>query len=254
MSDSDSTASPEPQRLIKIIVFSDYICSFCYIGNKSLRDAIEACSDLPVRFDVEFRPFMIMCPTSDGKPFKRNEYLAKKFGKEDAALKWKFVEGMAEKAGLKMSNDGIMCRPILAHRLAVKAYQVGGQEMQRKLNDTLFEACFANGEDITNLDFLSESAEKIGVMSREEAINFLDSTECGDCVEKMMEAAKANGVNGVPFIIIDGRWALNGMQPTDCYVQVFRKLAASAPSSSSSSPTACSACTGPLLEKKTVVS
>ncbi|KAH7928050.1 thioredoxin-like protein [Leucogyrophana mollusca] len=251
MSDSDSTASPEPQRLIKIIVISDYICSFCYIGNKNLRDAIEACSDLPVRFDVEFRPFTIMCPTSDGKPFKRNDYLAKKFGKEEAVIKWKVVEGMAEKAGLKMKDDGIMCRPILAHRLAVKAYQVGGQEMQRKLNDILFEACFAEGEDITSLDFLADSAEKVGVLKREEAVDFLQSNECADCVDKMMEAAKANGVNGVPFIIIDGRWALNGMQPMECYVQIFRKLAASG---SSGSPTTCNSCTGPLLEKKAVAS
>lgn len=52
------------------------------------------------------------------------------------------------------------------------------------------------------------------------AIEFLKSTEALDCVEKMIEAARTNGVNGVPFIIIDGKWALNGVQPMECYVQV----------------------------------
>lgn len=53
-----------------------------------------------------------------------------------------------------------------------------------------------------------------------EAIEFLKSTEALDCVEKMIEAARANGVIGVPFIIIDEKWALNGVQPRDCYIQV----------------------------------
>jgi predicted DsbA family dithiol-disulfide isomerase len=36
----------------------------------------------------------------------------------------------------------------------------------------------------------------------------------------MIEAARASGVNGVPSIIIDGKWALNGVQSTECYLQV----------------------------------
>ena len=46
------------------------------------------------------------------------------------------------------------------------------------------------------------------------------STECLDCVEKMIEAASAQGINGVPFVIIDGKWAVNGRQPVECFIQV----------------------------------
>ena len=36
----------------------------------------------------------------------------------------------------------------------------------------------------------------------------------------MVEAAKAQGINGVPFVIIDGKWAVNGLQPVECFIQV----------------------------------
>lgn len=81
------------------------ICSFCYIANKSLHDAIEACRDLPIRFDVEFRPFTLMCTSSlidANKGASRKVYLAKKLGKEQAEAKSKVALDMAEKAGLKM--------------------------------------------------------------------------------------------------------------------------------------------------------
>lgn len=130
----------------------------------------------------------------------------------------------------------MVCRSTQAHRLSVKAYQVGGQAMQQQLISLVFDACFAKGEDISNDNFLADIAVKVGLMNRGrvcfsvlhnslgsdalEAIEFLKSTETLDCVEKMIEAARANGVNGVPFIIIDGKWALNGVQSMDCYLQV----------------------------------
>ncbi|KAI6025574.1 thioredoxin-like protein [Pisolithus orientalis] len=210
---SDPALPQGVQRVLKIIVISDYICAFCYIGNKVLYDAIEACRDLPVRFDVEFRPFALLCPTSpnvDRKP-SRKEYLFKKFGQEQAEAKLKVVYEMAQKAGLEMPN--------LAHRLAVKAYHVGGQDMQREFNDIIFKAAFADGRDISDPDFLVDTAARVGLMNREKASEFLRSTECQDCVDKMIDAAKANDVKGVPFIIIDGKWALNGVQPKECYIQ-----------------------------------
>lgn len=238
---SDPTLSQGVQRVIKIIVISDYICTFCYIGNKVLYDAIEACRDLPVRFDVEFRPFALICATSphvDKKPSRR-EYLAHKFGQHHSEAKLKVAYEMAQKAGLEMAEDGIICRPNLAHRLAVKAYQVGGQDMQREFNDLIFRAAFAEGRDISDFNFLVETAAQIGLMNKEKASEFLRSTECQDCVDKMIDAAKANQVNGVPFIIIDGKWALNGVQPKECYIQIFRKLALPPPEPLAPPPRSC---------------
>jgi predicted DsbA family dithiol-disulfide isomerase len=116
---------------------------------------------------------------------RRREYLARKFGKEQAEAKWKAVEDLAQKAGLRlwafsagglsaMSNvrfsaeDGIVAQSTLAHRLSVKAYKVGGQEMQGKFNDIVFEAVFAECKDISNVEFLADAAEKVGLMNKTE--------------------------------------------------------------------------------------
>jgi len=229
MSDSESIPTPEPHRLIKIIAISDFLCSFCYIGDKALHDAIEACSDLPLRFEVEFRPFNLLCASSPyidpANPKSRNAYLINKIGKEQTEAKMKLVTEMAQKAGLTLAEDGIICPTTQAHRLSVKAYQIGGQEMQRELNSVIFEACLMKGEDISDNDILANAAAKVGVMNRERAMEYLKSTEALDCVNKMIEAARASGVKGVPFIIIDGKLAVNGVQPMDTYLQIFRKLA-----------------------------
>ncbi|KAN0092810.1 Thioredoxin-like fold [Tylopilus felleus] len=244
--------SEPDRRLVKIIVISDYICSFCYIANKSLHDAIDACHDLPIRFDVEFRPFTLMCSSSlsldTNKGTSRKDYLAKKLGKEQAEAKWKVVTDMAQKAGLKMAEDSVVCRSTQAHRLSVKAYQIGGQTMQQGLISLIFDAYFARGQDISSESFLADAAVKVGLMNRERAVQFLRSTEALDCVEKMVEAARANGVNGVPFIIIDGKWALNGVQPVDCYIQIFRKLAQPYTSPSITNlAKACKDCKDPII-------
>ncbi|KAF8139655.1 thioredoxin-like protein [Boletus edulis] len=224
-----SPASPESLRPIKIIVISDYICGFCYICDKILRDAIEACRDLPVRFDVEFRPFTLVdssaLPVANPNTVVyRNAYVTKKFGNEQAEMKLKALNEFGVKAGLTLAEDSIVCGTTQAHRLSAKAYKDGGQVLQDKFNAFIFDACLTKMANISDEDVLVDAAVNTGLMNKEQATEFLRSTEYLDCVETMTEAAKANGINGVPFVIIDGKWAVNGLQPKECFVQIFRKL------------------------------
>lgn len=123
----DAPTSPESLRPIKIIVISDFVsylisclisplsptqlsffaqlCGFCYICDKVLHEAIEACRDLPVRFDVEFRPFMLanLPIAAQNQVVYRNAYVTQKFGREQAEIKLKAVSDLGQKAGLKLS-------------------------------------------------------------------------------------------------------------------------------------------------------
>lgn len=67
---------------------------------------------------------------------------------------------------INRAEDGIVARSTLAHRLSVKAYKVGGQAMQGRLNDILFDAVFANCQDVSDVDFLADAAEKVGMMNK----------------------------------------------------------------------------------------
>lgn len=66
------------------------------------------------------------------------------------------------------AEDGIVCGTTQAHRLSTKAYQVGGQALQYKLNTFIFDACLAKGADISDEDLLVEAAVNAGLMNNEE--------------------------------------------------------------------------------------
>jgi predicted DsbA family dithiol-disulfide isomerase len=69
---------------------------------------------------------------------------------------------------MNSAEDGIVARSTLAHRLSVKAYKVGGQAMQGPLNDILFKAVFTDYQDVSDVEFLADAAEKVGLMNKTE--------------------------------------------------------------------------------------
>jgi predicted DsbA family dithiol-disulfide isomerase len=117
-------------------------------------------------------------------------------------------------------DDGVLSSTVRAHRLSMKAYRLGGQILQIPLLAAIFKAYTTDSKDIGSLDVLGDAAESAGVMSKEKAIEFLKGDELKEEVLKMAESAKANGVKGVPLVIIDGRWALSGGQKAEIFVQV----------------------------------
>lgn len=117
-------------------------------------------------------------------------------------------------------QDGVISSTLGAHRLTVKAYRLGGQRLQLPLLTAIFKAYTTDAKDIGSLEVLGDAAESAGVMSKQEAIEFLKGDELKDEVVKMAEAAKVNGIKGVPITIIEGKWALSGGQKAEVFVQV----------------------------------
>ena len=139
------------------------------------------------------------------------------------------------------SLDGWVCQTIRAHRLSRKAFELGGQEMQEKFMDLLYTAYFTEGKNIGDYDLLAELASQAGIMAKEkvrpmivlsrarmtpyastQVPDFLDSPELQEEVEQMAMDARKKGVTGVPFTIINGRWAVSGGQTSETYAQVRR--------------------------------
>jgi predicted DsbA family dithiol-disulfide isomerase len=116
-------------------------------------------------------------------------------------------------------QEGVIPSTIRAHRLTMKAYRLGGQLLQLPLLSAIFQASTSEAKDIGSLDVLSDAAETAGVMSKQQAIEFLKGDELKEEVIKMAEDAKLNGVKGVPITIIEGKWALSGGQKAEVFVQ-----------------------------------
>lgn len=60
-----------------------------------------------------------------------------------------------------------MSQTIRAHRLCRKAYELGGQELQEKYLDVVFNAYFTEGKNIGDIDTLAELSEEVGIMSKD---------------------------------------------------------------------------------------
>jgi len=226
-------------RLIKIVVFAEFMCAYSYLGNKALRDAIAECSHLPLSFEMEYRAFRLTATLPDDVPVDRKTYLKSKYGEKYDTL-IKVVQGMAQSMGLKIVEEGQLSKSTRAHRLSAKAYIVGGQELQQALIQSYFKAFFEEGKDIGNLDLLGDMAQDVGLMTKDETIDFLKSNELNDLVESTMANARANGIKGSPTTIIDGKFKLDGVQTKDTFMQIFKRLGKCGSAMAHGSP--CSPC------------
>ncbi|GLB40171.1 putative DSBA-like thioredoxin domain containing protein [Lyophyllum shimeji] len=221
-------------RVVKLTIVNDFVCANCCIGQHELLSAISYCKDtlrLPLSFELEHMPFRLIstaCLSDDStkakvakSTFYENRYGKEKFTNIEAAIsKW------AKEKGIPISLRGVMSQSTRAHRLAIKAGKIGGQKYQLPVLCGIFKANLEDNKDIADINVLAEIAESTGMMSKDEAIQFLHSDELEQEVNDMCENARNIGISGVPMTIIDGKWAISGGQSSDVYVQVFKKLAA----------------------------
>ncbi|KAH9972109.1 thioredoxin-like protein [Lactifluus volemus] len=208
------------KRLVKLIVISDFACPWCFVGHRELQTAISQCANLPVSFEIEYRPF-ILHPSLPSEVLDKNDFVPKKIGRE----RWEDGKRMAtergESVGINFSFGGPVSLTISAHRLVAKAYEIGGPAAQAAVITPIFRAYHENELDISDPEVLADAAQQADIMSsREEALSFLKSDECLEKVNRQVAEAREKGVTGVPFTIIDGKWAVSGAQSAPVFVKV----------------------------------
>jgi predicted DsbA family dithiol-disulfide isomerase len=219
-------------RVVKLALISDFVCSNCFITHHELSNAISYCKDtlkLPLAVELEYLPFRLISPTrlSENSPkIDKITFMTQHLGKDVVTKIETAINKWAEEKGIPIKLSGVVSQSTRAHRLCQKAYKMGGQQLQVPVFCALFKAYLEDGQDIADYSVLADIAQKVGMMSREEALKFLQSDELEKEVNDMCEAARSKGITGVPITIIDGRWAITGSQSSDVYIQIFKKLAA----------------------------
>ncbi|KAF8071696.1 thioredoxin-like protein [Lyophyllum atratum] len=213
-------------RVVKLTIVNDFVCPNCCIGQHELLSAISYCKDtlhLPLAFELEHMPFRLIsnaCLPEDKAKVNKSTFYENRYGKdkftnfENAISKW------AKEKGIPLSFRGVMSQSTRAHRLAIKAGQIGGHKLQLPVLCGIFKANLEDNKDIADFNVLAEVAEGAGMMSKEK------SDELEKEVDAMCDKARNIGITGVPMTIIDGKWAISGGQSSDVFVQIFKKLAA----------------------------
>jgi len=218
-------------RVVKLTIINDLVCPFCCISQYELLDAIALSKDrlqLPISFELEYLPFRLIstaCLTEDTPKIDKATFYKDKLGMEKFTNVENSVTKWAEEKNIPISFRGVMSQSTRAHRLSQKAYRMGGQTLQHPLLCAIFKAYLEEEKDIADMNVLAEVAEGVGMMSRDQALRFLESNELETEVIKMCDDARLNGITGVPVTVIDGKWAVSGSQSSEVFLQIFQKLA-----------------------------
>ncbi|MDQ0008407.1 putative DsbA family dithiol-disulfide isomerase [Luteibacter jiangsuensis] len=193
---------------IPIHVTSDFICPWCYIGEKRLQKAIQG---LPADIEVDIRwlPFELN-PDMPVDGLDRKAYRSRKFGSlEISRRKDAQTVEAGRPDGAVFDYDAIERTPntLLAHRAAAFAKRSG---KQHSFVEAAFHGYFAEGRDIGTTSALLDIASEVG-LDREALLAFLDTDEGIDEIRALENAAMERGISAVPLIEIDGI-AITGAQ------------------------------------------
>jgi predicted DsbA family dithiol-disulfide isomerase len=200
---------------MKIEIWSDIMCPFCYIGKRHFEKAMETFAGKE-DVQVEWKSFQLN-PDMKTEPGKSiNEYLAehKGWSIEQAKQANQYVTGMAAKAGLSYDMDrAVVANSFDAHRVIQLAKSVGkGDEMEERL----FKAYFTEGKNIGDQATLAELAADAGI-DKQRAEEVLKSREFADAVDQDIYEAQQIRVSGVPFFVLNNRYAVSGAQPAEAF-------------------------------------
>ncbi|WP_338083496.1 DsbA family oxidoreductase [Fictibacillus nanhaiensis] len=192
------------------------------MGKKRLEDAIKQI-DHPI--EVTYRCFELD-PTME-RDIKEDIYekLAQKYGMSIATAKanTQNMVQMAKEVGLEYHMDTlILTNTFDAHRLAMFAKTQG---LMKEMTERILRAYYTESKHIGDHETLMELAVEVG-LNREAVEKMLASDEMADVVRTDEQTAQQYGVTGVPFYLINKKYALTGAQPTEVFVQALKKIIA----------------------------
>jgi len=191
---------------MKINVFADTICGWCFIGHTNLNNALKKFSN--IKFDIKHVPFQLN-PDMPTEGISREKYLEIKFGGKDyAAPMYENMRLKAKESGMNFNLDKINKTPntVLSHLLIILSERFNlGNEIKEKI----YQSYFIDGLDIGNLDILIKIAKQNNIPEKEFK-DFINEKNI-ELVNSKLTIAREKNISGVPFFEI-GKDFISGAQ------------------------------------------
>ncbi len=205
---------------VKLDILSDPICPWCYIGKTHLDKALAEVPDHP--FVIEWHPFQLN-PDMPREGMDRRDYLERKFGGKDGAVKaYAPVVEHAGNAGLTINFEAMTRTPntLDAHRLI---HWAGIEGKQTEVVDALFQAYFVDAKDIGDHTVLAGVAREAG-MDADVAARLLQGDSDVQAIQDRDAHSRKMGVSSVPTFIVASQHAVPGAQPPELWKQVIKDI------------------------------
>lgn len=210
------------ENKLKIQIWSDIMCPFCYIGKRRIEEALTHFEHKEA-VAIEWKSFQLDAGFIPAPEDNVIEHLAEKYQK-DTHWAQTMVDNMTENAktaGLDFHFEkAVLANSHNAHRLLHLAKK---HHLANELEELLFKAYLTEGKDLNNLNTLSELGIEVG-LEADAVAQVLHSDAFSKDVQQDIQEANAIGVQGVPFFVFDNKYAISGAQPATAFLQTLEKV------------------------------
>ncbi|MGU3292951.1 DsbA family oxidoreductase [Williamsia sp. M5A3_1d] len=209
---------------IAVEIWSDIACPWCYIGKRRFEAGLAAFAG---RDDVSvtYRSYELAPDTPTDFDGSEVDFLVGHKGMSPAQVEQMLDEmtQLAAVEGLAYDFDALRhTNTRLAHRTLHLARTVG---RQRELAERLFAAYFTEGRHLGRPDELADLAAEVG-LDRAAVLDALAGDDFVAEVDADIAQARAHGIAGVPFFVLDGRYGISGAQPAQAFTSALEQVAA----------------------------
>lgn len=207
--------------MMKVEIWSDYACPFCYIGKRNFENAVGDDNSIEVVYhSYELDPTAPLELRGN-----MSEMLAEKYNVSvaEADKMNANVINMAKSVGLNYDFDSIKpTNTFKMHRLSHLARELG---VEQQLNEIAFDAYFTKGAYLNDNATLIGFAQAVGI-APEQAEAVLNSDAYTKSVRADQQAAKDLGITGVPYFLFNEKYAVSGAQPIEQFKAAIAQIKA----------------------------
>jgi predicted DsbA family dithiol-disulfide isomerase len=222
---------------MRIDVWSDVVCPWCWIGKRRFQRALELLGADAPEVEVRWHPYLLD-PEAGTDPVPLREAYAKKFGgAERSGQMLASTQATARAEGLPFDFDRGQVRvtTLPAHRLLWLAAREGDADA---VGEALFHAHFAEGRNLADPEVLVAAGAAAG-LTEARIRDFLAGDEGAAEVRAQVAQAQAMGIRSVPTFVIDGRYAVQGAQPPEVFAEALRRAGGPVPAPEPPADDAC---------------
>ncbi len=206
---------------MKIEIWSDVMCPFCYIGKNNFEQAL---NQLPFKdeVEVEWKSFQLDPTLDPNKTQDTLQYFREKKGVAEAQATQMLgqVTEMGKGAGIDFNfGKTLITNTFSAHKLLHLAKRYN---KSNAMEEALFIAHFIDGKNVGDTEVLVALAENLGI-DKEEARQVITTDQLDDEVNQDIQVARNNGISGVPFFVLNGKYAVSGAQPAAVFENALQQ-------------------------------
>lgn len=206
---------------MKVEIWSDVMCPFCYIGKRNFENALAQFADKE-NIEIEWKSYQLDPSMPEVAAESQEDYLVKHKGMSREQVRGMLanVTEMAKQAGLDYHLDkSVMVNSQKAHQLIQFAKT---KNLSNEIEERLFKAFFTEGKNVADTETLTQLGKEVGLDENELQAAFSDDQYLYQMKQDIQEGANL-GVKGVPFFVFDRKYGVSGAQPAEAFLETLSK-------------------------------